>query len=228
MTSDGAPEKMEEGWPNCADVAELADALDSGSSSRKGVEVQVLSSAPIKSRTYKNNHLRACPRETGHCNGFVNGLVVVWGALTKLIWLGTLFKRSQIWLEPLTPRIFSWRIEANIRLFFGHPEAPSLTTEKLKDYRRNRRAAGREEPTCNREISILRIAMNLGRKRTPPKVDSIPNFPMVKEENARQGFLTDQQYAKLRDELLDYLKPVVCYCICHRRPTWRTPGLDLG
>src|SRR5438477_7814553 len=30
----------------CADVAELADALDSGSSSRKGVEVQVLSSAP--------------------------------------------------------------------------------------------------------------------------------------------------------------------------------------
>ena len=29
-----------------ADVAELADALDSGSSSRKGVEVQVLSSAP--------------------------------------------------------------------------------------------------------------------------------------------------------------------------------------
>ena len=32
--------------PKCADVAELADALDSGSSSRKGVEVQVLSSAP--------------------------------------------------------------------------------------------------------------------------------------------------------------------------------------
>ena len=31
-----------------ADVAELADALDSGSSSRKGVEVQVLSSAPNK------------------------------------------------------------------------------------------------------------------------------------------------------------------------------------
>jgi hypothetical protein len=32
--------------PDCADVAELADALDSGSSARKGVEVQVLSSAP--------------------------------------------------------------------------------------------------------------------------------------------------------------------------------------
>jgi hypothetical protein len=38
----------------CADVAELADALDSGSSSRKGVEVQVLSSAPIKSISYRD------------------------------------------------------------------------------------------------------------------------------------------------------------------------------
>ena len=30
-----------------ADVAELVDALDLGSSARKGVEVQVLSSAPV-------------------------------------------------------------------------------------------------------------------------------------------------------------------------------------
>ena len=48
--------------PHRADVAELADALDSGSSSRKGVEVQVLSSAPIKSISYRDSdalHWRA-------------------------------------------------------------------------------------------------------------------------------------------------------------------------
>ena len=39
--------KMIPRHPNLADVAELADALDLGSSARKGVEVQVLSSAPI-------------------------------------------------------------------------------------------------------------------------------------------------------------------------------------
>src|SRR5690242_13864686 len=33
--------------PHCAQVAELADALASGASSRKGVEVRVLSWAPI-------------------------------------------------------------------------------------------------------------------------------------------------------------------------------------
>ena len=51
--------------PTHADVAELADALDSGSSSRKGVEVQVLSSAPIKSISYRDSdalHRRAFSR----------------------------------------------------------------------------------------------------------------------------------------------------------------------
>jgi hypothetical protein len=32
-------------------------------------------------------------------------------------------------------------------------------------------------------------------------VNAIPNFLMVREENARQGFLTDQQYSKVRDAL---------------------------
>ena len=36
--------------PKCADVAELADALDSGSSSVTRVKVQVLSSAPKDSK----------------------------------------------------------------------------------------------------------------------------------------------------------------------------------
>ena len=39
-----------------ADVAELADALDSGSSARKGVEVQILSSAlTLLTRTWLNS-----------------------------------------------------------------------------------------------------------------------------------------------------------------------------
>jgi hypothetical protein len=78
----------------------------------------------------------------------------------------------------------------------------------LKEYRLKRLAEGRAEATCNRELSILRIALNLGRKCTPPKVSTIPYFPMVREECACQGVLTDQQYSKLRDALPDYLKPL--------------------
>jgi integrase len=55
--------------------------------------------------------------------------------------------------------------------------------------------------------------MYSGRKRTPPKVLNVPYFPMVKETNIRQGFLSDEDYAKLRDALPAELKPlfVVAY-----------------
>jgi integrase len=55
---------------------------------------------------------------------------------------------------------------------------------------------------------MLRTALNLGRKCTPAKVVTIPYFPMVAETQARQGFLTDEQYKKLRDALPEYLKPL--------------------
>jgi integrase len=108
-----------------------------------------------------------------------------------------------------TAKIWKLVIEANLRPFFGNIKAAAITTDKLRAYRDQRKAAGRSEATCNRELSTLRTAFNLGRKCTPPKVDRLPYFPLVSEEgNARQGFLTDQQYAKLRDALPDDLKPL--------------------
>ena len=127
--------------------------------------------------------------------------------------LDDLLDYAQSNLKASTQKIFKWCIEANIRPNFGAIKVGRLTTEMLKEYRQKRLAEGRAQATCNRELSILRIALNLGRKCTPPKVSTIPYFPMVREECARQGFLTDQQYAKLRDALPDYLKPlfVVAY-----------------
>jgi integrase len=110
--------------------------------------------------------------------------------------------------RPSTAKVYQLVVDANLRPFFGHLRAAALTTEKLKEYRRRRLSESRTEATCNRELSLLRIALNLGRKCTPPKVLSIPYFPMVAETNVRQGFLTDEQYAKLRDALPNYLKPL--------------------
>jgi integrase len=107
-----------------------------------------------------------------------------------------------------TEKIWRLVVEANLRPFFGHRKASSLTTEILREYRRKRIAQGRSESTCNRELSMLRTALNLGRKCTPPKVVTIRYFPMVAELNARQGFLTDEQYEKLRDALPEYLRPL--------------------
>jgi len=122
--------------------------------------------------------------------------------------LDDLIEYAKTNLKASTAHIFELVIEANIRPFFGHLRAVALTTERFKDYRRKRLAQGRSETTCNRELSILRVALNRGRKCTPPKVTAIPYFPMVPETNVRQGFLTDDQYEKLRDALPDYLKPL--------------------
>jgi len=122
--------------------------------------------------------------------------------------LDDLLEHAKANVKESTAKIWNWCIEANIRPFFGHIRGSRLTTEIMKEYRRKRLHEGRSETTCNRELSILRTAPNLGRKCTPPKVNALPYFPMVREENARQGFLTDEQYTKLRDALSDDLKPL--------------------
>jgi integrase len=112
-----------------------------------------------------------------------------------------------------TAKVRRYVIEANLRPYFGKMKASRLTTAKIEEYRTSRVKAGVSQATANRELAIVRTALYLGRKRTPPKVHNVPYFPMVKETNIRQGFLEDAQYAKLRDELPAELRPlfVVAY-----------------
>ncbi len=62
-------------------------------------------------------------------------------------------------------------MDANLRPFFGHLREEQVTTDRMRDYRDRRKVEGRSEATCNRELSILRTAFNLGRKCTPAKVE---------------------------------------------------------
>jgi len=54
--------------------------------------------------------------------------------------------------------------------------------------------------TINRELGVLRAAMRHARRVTPPKIQTVPYFPMLPEAPARDGFLTDAQYLKLAEE----------------------------
>ena len=120
--------------------------------------------------------------------------------------LDDLLEHAKANIKASTEKIWRFVVEASIRPFFGHRKAANLTTAIFKEYRRQRLAEGKSDSTCNRELSMLRTAFNLGRKCTPPKVLTIPYFPMVAETNVRQGFLTDEEYAKLRDALPEYLR----------------------
>src|ERR1017187_7711493 len=109
-------------------------------------------------------------------------------------------------IKASTKYVWEKVIEKNVRPFFGRLKAQRLSTDQMDDYREQRKGEGRSDATVNRELSILRTAFHNARKRTPPKVLTVPYFPMVAETNIRKGFLTDAQYESLRDELPADLK----------------------
>lgn len=90
-------------------------------------------------------------------------------------------------IRPSTEYIWRLVIAKNLRPFFATLKSQKVTTEKLKQYRRKRIAEGRSGATANREL---------------------PFFPMTPETNVRTGFLSDEQYAALLNELPVELQPL--------------------
>ena len=111
-------------------------------------------------------------------------------------------------VKESTRYIYEKVIEKSIRPYFGSIRAARLTTDIMDAYRAKRKLGKAQDSTVNRELSVLRSALYKGKKRTPPKVHIIPYFPLLKETNIRQGFLTDEQYAALKNALPDDLKPL--------------------
>ncbi len=109
-------------------------------------------------------------------------------------------------VEESTRHIWKIVVEKNLRPYFGKVRAARLSTDLMDQYRVKRTGEGRADATVNRELSIVRTAFHNARKRTPPKVNVVPYFPMVKETTVRKGFLSDEQYEKLRDALASELK----------------------
>ena len=79
-------------------------------------------------------------------------------------------------IKPSTQYVWEKVIEKNIRPFFGKLKAQRLSTDQMDKYREKRKADGRSDATVNRELSILRTAFHNARKRTPPKIMTVPYF----------------------------------------------------
>jgi integrase len=99
---------------------------------------------------------------------------------------------------------FCWKL--HLRPFFGRVRAAEVTTDLLNQYvderraENNRRGQPPSSATINRELAVLRSALNLGRKSSPPRVFQVPPFPMLKEQNVRRGFVRDEHYDRLAGE----------------------------
>jgi integrase len=91
-----------------------------------------------------------------------------------------------------------WRV--HLEPAFGFMRPGNVTTDALDRYIDRRQQEGASNGTVNRELTVLKRCFNLGRECTPPKVQVVPRFRMLKENNVRTGFLENCQYEALSRE----------------------------
>ncbi len=91
----------------------------------------------------------------------------------------------------------------SVRRELGHWPAADLDTSLVERAQRKWIRAGLKPATVNRRLELLRQAYRLALRRTPPKVLAAPYVPLLKVENARQGFLSPADVQALLKALQD-------------------------
>lgn len=90
-----------------------------------------------------------------------------------------------------------------VREELGDRGAAELDTASVERVQRDWLKAGAAPATVNRRLELLRQAYRLAARRTPPKVVHAPHVPLLAVQNARQGFLSPGEGARLLAGILD-------------------------
>lgn len=90
-----------------------------------------------------------------------------------------------------------------VRVELGAGRAAALDTATVERIQKDWRGAKVAPATVNRRCELLRQAYNLAARRTPPKVRMVPHIPLLKVQNARQGFLARADFQALLEQLVD-------------------------
>lgn len=88
--------------------------------------------------------------------------------------------------------------------FVGGVIAVDVSDQRLNDYANQRRRQQAANGTIVQEFALLKRMFRLGKV-------PLPNFPKLKLNNTRKGFLEHGTYVRLRDALPDYLKPLLVW-----------------
>lgn len=103
------------------------------------------------------------------------------------------------------------RIRLHLAPFFGSLPASDIMTDRIRAYTIKRQEEGASNGTINRELAALKRMFHLAAAMSPPKIARVPYIPMLKERNVRKGFFEHAEYLELRQELPEYLKPVLTF-----------------
>lgn len=97
----------------------------------------------------------------------------------------------------------------HLEKYFKGMRAADITTTHVNRYVEARLKDGAKNATINRELSALKRMFSLGAQSTPAKVVQVPHISKLNENNVRSGYFEYEEFARLRDQLPDYLKGVI-------------------
>ncbi len=86
-----------------------------------------------------------------------------------------------------------------LREYFALTRAVNVTTAAVEQYIAERLKADKARATVNRETGALKQAFNLARKQA--RLTRVPYMPMLREDNARQGFFEHSDFENLVSNL---------------------------
>ena len=98
---------------------------------------------------------------------------------------------------------------AHLRRAFGDARAQSLDTASIRHYMAQRQTDGVSNATINRELAALKRALTLAVQGR--KILSRPYIPMLRENNARQGFFERDQLTAVSRHLPQPVRPVALF-----------------
>jgi len=85
----------------------------------------------------------------------------------------------------------------------------SITTTDVRGYVAERQRAGAANATSSRELAALKRMFSLAVQAG--KLHAKPYIPMLREDNVRRGFFEADQFAAVRDNLSEALRPLMTF-----------------
>lgn len=100
------------------------------------------------------------------------------------------------------------RLKLHLLPFFGAMRAVDIGTDRILAYMRKRQEEGAADGSIQLELAGMKRAFRLAAESTPPRVLRVPHIPSLRLDNVRTGFVEQEQYRRLRDELPGHVKPI--------------------
>jgi integrase len=97
----------------------------------------------------------------------------------------------------------------HLKQSFSGARAHAVDTSQVRAYVARRQGEEASNATINRELAALKRALTLGCQGQ--KILHRPYIPMLREDNARQGFFERPQFEAVRRQLREYLRPLVTF-----------------